>query len=463
MITPFRYDGHMCQIVETDHDGYVMYDGFVDDEQICRDQPTEAEARHAVVCYVCNKSQNQRMRFHKQTRTRSALCAPSNFRGLMVAIGLGCYALLSSAQAQHRYTVTDLGTLGGNDSDAEALNNKGHVVGMAAPANDNFMHAFLYNGQMHDLGTIGQFSIAYSINNRDEMVGFFSVGFTNRAFLYRAGQMQTLFDFFSFATGINSRGDIVGAYASGQTSTGIHAFVYRRGRLTDLGTLGGDFSEAYGINEQGEVVGYAEYGDQGFSHAFLYREGQMIDLGTLHAPFNQSVATAINERGQIVGYAYGTVMLPQLPYSITGYRAFVYQSGQMHDLGVLKGMFSSAANSINNEGEIVGYSFDANFSLFHAFVYVAGNMYDLNDLAPTPPGWYIANATGINERGQIAATMVYSGQTQSHAVLLTPVDEDESQHLHAFLKSGGKATSPKPGLLEPILAGQDIKVNRHQP
>ena len=60
MITRFRYDDHVCQIVEIEHDGYVVYGGFVDDEQVCRDQPTEIEARRAVVCYVRNKSQKQR-------------------------------------------------------------------------------------------------------------------------------------------------------------------------------------------------------------------------------------------------------------------------------------------------------------------------------------------------------------------------------------------------------------------
>jgi hypothetical protein len=58
MITLFPYNGHMCEIVEIEHDGYMMYGGFVDYEQVCWDQPTEAEARRAVVYYVRNKSQN---------------------------------------------------------------------------------------------------------------------------------------------------------------------------------------------------------------------------------------------------------------------------------------------------------------------------------------------------------------------------------------------------------------------
>jgi hypothetical protein len=59
MIAPFRYDGHICRIVETEHIGYVTYDGFVDGEQVCWDRPTEAEARYAVICSARNKSQNE--------------------------------------------------------------------------------------------------------------------------------------------------------------------------------------------------------------------------------------------------------------------------------------------------------------------------------------------------------------------------------------------------------------------
>jgi hypothetical protein len=50
MISPFRYDGHICRIVETEHTGFVMYDGFVDDQQVCWDRPTEAGLRCDLLC-----------------------------------------------------------------------------------------------------------------------------------------------------------------------------------------------------------------------------------------------------------------------------------------------------------------------------------------------------------------------------------------------------------------------------
>ena len=57
------------------------------------------------------------------------------------------------------------------------------------------------------------------------------------------------------ARDINAAGKVVGSSPTAAEST--HAFVWARGEMNDLGTLGGDSSYAYGINEDGEVVGLA--------------------------------------------------------------------------------------------------------------------------------------------------------------------------------------------------------------
>ena len=73
-------------------------------------------------------------------------------------------------------------------------------------------------------------------------------------------------------------------------------------RLHDLGTLpGSDYSEATAINNRGQVVGSSTF-SSGPSHAFLYENGTMVDLGTLPGGFT-SQALGINDRGQIVGYS----------------------------------------------------------------------------------------------------------------------------------------------------------------
>jgi probable HAF family extracellular repeat protein len=60
-------------------------------------------------------------------------------------------ALCSAAN----YSVTDLGTLGGTYSQGYGINASGHVTGTAYPPGDPALHAFLYDGAMHDLGTLG--------------------------------------------------------------------------------------------------------------------------------------------------------------------------------------------------------------------------------------------------------------------------------------------------------------------
>ena len=75
----------------------------------------------------------------------------------------------------------------------------------------------------------------------------------------------------------------------------------RQYSITDLGTLGGGFSEATAINNRGQVVGsFSVTASEGAPHAFLWEDGQMTALGTLPGG-RFSGATAINSRGQVVG------------------------------------------------------------------------------------------------------------------------------------------------------------------
>jgi probable HAF family extracellular repeat protein len=84
-----------------------------------------------------------------------------------------------------RYTVTDLATLGGNQSAAYGINNSGQIVGYFRTTGNS--SSFLYDGgSVQDLGTLGGAeSIASGINNSGQVVGWAtnSSGML-RAFLY---------------------------------------------------------------------------------------------------------------------------------------------------------------------------------------------------------------------------------------------------------------------------------------
>ena len=69
---------------------------------------------------------------------------------------------------------------------------------------------------------------------------------------------------FAYALAINSTGQVVGA--STLPSGELHAFLWDKGVMTDLGTLGGNSSTAFGINNAGQVVGTSATAGGSFTH-----------------------------------------------------------------------------------------------------------------------------------------------------------------------------------------------------
>jgi probable HAF family extracellular repeat protein len=69
---------------------------------------------------------------------------------------LAALAVLLGGVARADYVITDLGTFGGTQSTAAAINSLGQVVGVASFPGDSLSHAFLYsNGVKQDLGSLG--------------------------------------------------------------------------------------------------------------------------------------------------------------------------------------------------------------------------------------------------------------------------------------------------------------------
>ena len=179
----------------------------------------------------------------------------------------------SHAVLWHGGVMTDLGTLGGSGSWAQAINAAADVVGGSIMPNGLDQHAFLWrHGTLTDLGTLpgGWGSQASGINARGQVVGSSNgdAALHGHAVLWDSGKVIDLGTLpgqeSSAATAISPSGDIVGWSGEGSTTPGVHAFLWRRGVMTDLGTLpGGDVSNATGINAAGEIVGFSTAADSG--------------------------------------------------------------------------------------------------------------------------------------------------------------------------------------------------------
>lgn len=325
----------------------------------------------------------------------------ASFVSIVLLIAISATSVIANPTT---YTITDLGTLGGQSSWAQSINDYGQVVGYSWLSGNSAAHAFLYDsGMMTDLGTFGgTWSKARGINNYGEVVGR-ADGY---AFLYHGTNMinlGTLGGTDSHAYDINIKGQIVGqSYISGNTTQ--HAFFYDEGVMTDLGTLGGTWSIAQGISNNEQVIGYSGLiGDSSY-HAFFYDQGTMTDLGTLGG--THSYANDINNNSQIVGSSY------LVGNSIQ--HAFLYENGVMTDLGTLDSV-NSRANGINDTAQIVGSSGET------AFIYENGSMYDLNNLIPVNSGWHLTSAEDINSKGQIVGSGTIN--QEAHAFLMTPLYE----------------------------------------
>jgi probable HAF family extracellular repeat protein len=143
-----------------------------------------------------------------------------------------------------------------------------------------------------------------------------------------------------------------------------HAFAWRNGSKTDLGVLpGGSSSYALWISQNGLITGNSQNGEvdpliTGLPEirAVIWSDGKIIDLGTLEGG-HESVASAVNSRGQVVG-AFNNIISD--PFSLVGngyqVRAFLWQDGAMKDLGTLGGP-DAFALLINERGQITGQSY----------------------------------------------------------------------------------------------------------
>ena len=337
-------------------------------------------------------------------------------RGVLavVAMTMGC------AQAGPlRFSLMDLGTLGGANSFALGINNLGQVVG----GSSRFGEAGTWptqwnNGPAASLATLGGDGTATAINNSGQMAGYsYTTGNAVAHASYWTG--TTMIDLGSAgggdsrATGINDLGQVVG-YSFTRDQLSSVAMVWNNGSATQL-VGGGLYARAEAVNNVGQVVGSSSTFGSGTIHATLWNGNVLSDLESIQGV---SSADAINDKGLIVGYSEIS------PFTIERH-ATLWNGSAITDLGALDGGFFSYATSINDAGKVVGYSTRFGNGGEHGTYWDGGTLIDLNTLLDSSgQGWEVMLAFDINDRDQIIGVGIDTfGQTR--AILLTAANVPE--------------------------------------
>lgn len=225
--------------------------------------------------------------------------------------------------------MTALPTLGGNNAQAAAINNREQIVGISETAaldpscppgkTAKTLSPVLWeNGEARALPTLpGEpDGFAQGINDEGQAVGSSGTctNISTHAVLWESGTVSQLPDLGvsgGIAYAMNNHNQAVGWVPAADGST-VVATIWRKERVTGVITIttlpilpGDGAAFATGINNRGQVVG-STFKDGAWSHGFIGQDGVVTDLNTLipqDSNLNIVAASNINEHGQISGMA----------------------------------------------------------------------------------------------------------------------------------------------------------------
>jgi probable HAF family extracellular repeat protein len=194
---------------------------------------------------------------------------PPALAALLIVSGLlAARAVEGPPEAAPAYDVVVLDALGGETSRAYGVNDRGWVVGHADDAAGRRTVVMWRDGRVIDLGTLGgDEATALAVNDHGQVAGHSTTtsgqelgGPGSRAFLWEDGRMTDLGTGgeWSWAFAINDAGEVVGQ------AGGIGAVRWRGGAATalagriPLGSGWDDLVIARAINARGQIVGWGQ-------------------------------------------------------------------------------------------------------------------------------------------------------------------------------------------------------------
>jgi len=232
-----------------------------------------------------------------------------------------------------------LPTLGGNNGQASAINNRGQIVGFAED------------------GTVDSSCPAGKTNNRTQLPVLWE---NDKA---KAKSLPTGNDPSGNALWINDKGQIVGF--TGDCAATSHAVVWDHDKVSTLAD-NETGAEAFGNNNRGQIVGFVGAPNSGVPNAALWQNDMLINLGLLPGDLG-GIASGINDKGQVVGSNFDS----QFNWN----HAFIWQNNVMTDLNALfphnSNLLAVMANKINERGQISGMAIVRNGAEkdnIHAFI-----------------------------------------------------------------------------------------------
>ncbi|MGA2051953.1 MAG: immunoglobulin domain-containing protein [Opitutales bacterium] len=170
----------------------------------------------------------------------------------------------------------------------------------------------------------------------------------------------------------------------------------------------------FGINDAGQVAGEGRNPQNTMIFGAVWTPGQKIQEIQPATPQGDLPsgcdAIAINDTGMVAGKIFFIS-----PNGSTTFRAFVWTiKNGIHQLGTLDGIEAESADSINNDGQVVGSSSNADGN-DRAFIWTTtSGMQNLGTL-----GGNDGDAFAINNAGQVVGSSTLPGETATHAFLWT--------------------------------------------
>jgi probable HAF family extracellular repeat protein len=359
-----------------------------------------------------------------------------------------------AAKARPQYSVSNLPGFGGTNSAGNSINNQTWVAGYSRLSGDQTRNATLWrNGVLTPLGTLGgpNSNVTWNVKNTQGLIvgisqtadpeprgelwssfffyfGPFGAGYINLGFVWENNQMRGLPNFpggnMGFATGANNLRQAVGWAENGveDTERCVSPQVYQfrpamwtlgpPDQIHELPLITGDSSgSATAINDNGQIVGISGICDQAVGrrtakHAVLWENGTVTDIyPDAPAPW-WNTPTAINQRGDIVGFAGD-------PAFFEGEILHAFKWTRDDGIRHLKPLpnrtpehVDSEAYGINERGQVVGVSSDADGVDTRAVIWDHGNTpTDLNELKGSFSA-RLETAKDINDNGEITGRAI---------------------------------------------------------